>query len=209
MPRTFRALLLDLDGTLVDSRAATEAGWRVWARSHGLGEQADEIARTCHGVPSAQHVAAWAPQLDAAAEAAAVEAAQEATSEPTPAFPGAAELLALLPPDRVAVVTSGRPQLARGRLDAAGLPVPAVLVTAEDVAAGKPDPAPYRLGAARLGVDPAECLVIEDAPPGVAAARAAGCGVVAVAHTHACAELAARCFACLGDALEVVAALVE
>jgi sugar-phosphatase len=196
--RPFAALLLDLDGTLVDSRAPTEDAWRAWAVARGLGAQADEIARTCHGVPSIQHVAGWAPELDAAAESEAIEAAQVASDAPTPAFPGAAELLALRPPGAVAVVTSGTTALAARRLGGAGLRAPDVMVCAGEAARGKPHPDPYLLGARRLGVAPADCLVVEDAPAGIAAGVAAGCQVAAVAHTHEVADLSAA-GACFGD----------
>jgi sugar-phosphatase len=203
----FAALLLDLDGTLVDSRAPTEDAWRAWAVARGLGDRAQEIARSCHGVPSVQHVAAWAPALDAAAESAAIEAAQVDSDAPTPAFPGAAALLALRPAGAVAVVTSGTPALAARRLAGAGLRAPAVMVCAGEAARGKPHPDPYELGARRLGVAPGGCLVVEDAPAGVQAGVAAGCRVAAVAHTHPCEALAAAaaCFDGLPALLAAVA----
>jgi mannitol-1-/sugar-/sorbitol-6-phosphatase len=209
MLRPFRALLLDLDGTLVDSRAPTERAWRDWAFDRGLEASADEVARTCHGVPSVQHVATWAPNLDAEAESAALEAAQVASTEPVTAFPKAPELLGLMPAGRVAVVTSGTPELASGRLAAAGLVAPAVMVRAGDVEHGKPGPDPYLLAAQRLGIPPASCLVVEDAPAGVQSGVAAGCQVVGVAHTHECAELAAAdaCFPDLRVAVQTLRAL--
>jgi sugar-phosphatase len=176
--RPFRALLLDLDGTLVNSRAATEGAWRDWAFAHGL--DGERVAATCHGVPSQAHVAAWAPELDAAAQARAIEAAQVASREPTPAFRGAFEVLRAMPPDRIAIVTSGTPELAHARLRRSGLPQPGVMVCAGDAPRGKPHPDPYLLGAELVGERPAECLVLEDAPAGVAAARAAGCQVEVV-----------------------------
>ena len=178
----FRGLLLDLDGTLVDSRAATEGAWRDWAYRVGLGEQADEIAASCHGVPSVQHVAAWAPHLDATVESAEIEGAQVVSDEPTPAVPGAAELLRILPQARTAIVTSGIPPLAHRRLLAAGLRPPPTMVCAGDVPEGKPNPAPYLLAAARIGVPPQECVVVEDAPAGITAGRAAGAQVLVVEH---------------------------
>ena len=181
-PGPFRGLLLDLDGTLVDSRAATEGAWCDWAQRVGLGEHADEIAETCHGVPSVQHVAHWAPSLDAAEESAAIEAAQVESREPTPAVKGAFELLRILPRTRTAIVTSGTPALARRRLRGAGLEPPPVMVCAGDVPEGKPNPAPYLLGAARIGLAPHECVVVEDAPAGIAAGRAAGAQVLVVEH---------------------------
>jgi mannitol-1-/sugar-/sorbitol-6-phosphatase len=195
-------LLLDLDGTLVDSRAPTEATWRAWAQRHGLDGEA--VARSCHGVPSLQHVAAWAPHLDAAAESAAIEAEQVAADEPVRAFPGAAELLRAS--NAVAIVTSGTPELARRRLRDAGLTAPEVVVCAGDAPRGKPAPDPYLLGAQLLGVAIAACVVVEDAPAGIAAGVAAGARVMAVAHTHPCSELEAaeRCFS---DLYELMRAL--
>jgi sugar-phosphatase len=196
--KPYRALLLDLDGTLIDSRAATERVWRDWAFDHGLQDRADEVARSCHGIPSVQHVATWAPDLDAEAESRSIEAVQAASAEPTPPFAMAAELLALMPANRVAVVTSGTRELATARLASAGLTAPPTTVLAGEAARGKPAPDPYLLGAERLGVPPADCLVVEDAPAGVQAGLAAGCQVLAVAHTHKCSELPGA-HACLPD----------
>ena len=197
-----KALLLDLDGTLVDSHDSTEAVWRAWGDAHGL--DGAQVARTCHGVPSAEHVANWAPDLDAAAEAERIEADQVAAEEPTPAFPGAAELLRAAP--RVAIVTSGSPALVARRLQTSGLAAPAVMVTAGEAARGKPAPDPYLLGAERLGVAIADCVVVEDAPAGVAAGVAAGARTLAVLHTHPRAALAAA-DACFADLPALLAAL--
>ena len=131
-----------------------------------------------------------APWLDAEAEAARVEGWQVETAGRTRAIDGAAELLEAWPHERLAIVTSGSRELARARLAGAGLPAPAVLVSADDVRAGKPDPEGYRRAAALLGVPPERCLAVEDAPAGIAAARAAGARTVALASTHAPAELA-------------------
>jgi mannitol-1-/sugar-/sorbitol-6-phosphatase len=154
-------LLCDLDGVLVDSGAAVERAWRWWAGSR------DAVARLLPGV-------------DAGAESRRVEMRQVEDVEGVVAVPGALELLAEWPPERLAVVTSATVPLAEARLGKAGLPIPAALVTAEQVARGKPDPEPYRLGAERLGAPVAECVVLEDAPAGVAAGRAAGMRVVGV-----------------------------
>jgi sugar-phosphatase len=136
-----------------------------------------------------EHIAAWAPHLDAAEEAAAVEEAQARSAVPAPAFRGARELLGLR--ERVAVVTSATLPLARARLGGAGLGLPSVLVTPEAVERGKPAPDPYLEAARRLGVDPADCLVVEDSPAGVASGRAAGAQVAAVTTTHEAGDLAA------------------
>lgn len=199
MPREPLALLCDLDGTLVDSREEVDDAWRAFAARHGLAV-ADVLAATFAG-PSREVVAMVAPGLDADAEAALVEGWQVEAASRTRAIDGAAELLAAWAPGRLAIVTSCGRALARGRLAGAGLPEPAVLVSADDVTRGKPDPEGYLRAAALLGVAPARCLAIEDAPAGLAAARAAGARTVAVATTHDPAELA--------DADLVVASLAE
>jgi sugar-phosphatase len=181
-----KALLLDLDGTLVDSHAPTEAAWSAWGAAHGL--DGDEVARTCHGVPSVEHVRTYAPGLDAQAEADRIETAQAESDAATPAYEGAADLLRAA--DKVAIVTSATPALAAKRLRNAGLTAPAVMIRAGEVERGKPAPDPYLLAAERLGVDPADCVVVEDAPAGIAAGRAAGARVLAVTHTHARDDLA-------------------
>jgi len=177
-----RVLLTDLDGVLVDSGAEVERVWREWAAEQGL--DPDDVARASHGVPSRQVIARVAPHLPPE-EAERVDGLHAATGGT--ALPGAHELLAAAD----AVVTSCTRPLALARLAAAGLPVPAVMITIEDVERGKPAPDPYLAAAAALNVDPATCLVIEDAPAGIAAARAAGMTVWAVTTTHAPRELAA------------------
>jgi sugar-phosphatase len=179
----FAAILSDLDGVLVDTGDDVERVWREWAAERGL--DPEELARASHGVPSRQVIAKVAPELGPE-EAERVDRLHAAT--PATALPGAAELLAIALP--LAIVTSCTAPLADARLRAAGLPKPAVLVTVDQVARGKPHPDPYLLAASRLGVDPADCLVIEDAPAGIAAGNAAGMTVWAVATTHARAELA-------------------
>jgi sugar-phosphatase len=181
-----RFVLSDLDGVLVDSGAAVERVWREWAAEQRL--DGDAVARASHGVPARGVLARVAPHLDTAAEAERIDRLHAATGGR--ALPGAAELLAGAPPGRLAVVTSCSPPLAAARLRAAGLPDPPVLITSHDSERGKPHPDPYLAGAAALGADPADCLVIEDAPAGIAAGRAAGMTVWAVTTTHRAAELA-------------------
>jgi mannitol-1-/sugar-/sorbitol-6-phosphatase len=179
-----RFVLSDLDGVLVDSGDAVERVWREWAVGHGI--DPDDVARASHGVPSPAVLDRVAPHLHTPAEIDRIEALHAATGGR--ALPGAAELLAR---ERVGVVTSCSPPLAAARLAAAGLPTPRVLITSDATVRGKPHPDPYLAGAAALGADPADCLVIEDAPAGVAAARAAGMTVWAVTTTHTADELAA------------------
>ncbi len=182
------AILFDLDGTLVDSAAVVERNWRVFAARHGL--DADAILAVCHGRRSSETIAEVGPHLDVAAETALLDAAEEADVDGLVAVPGALELLARLRPERWAVVTSGHRALATTRLSAAGLPVPAVLVCGDEVTAGKPDPEGFLRAAAALSADPTRCVVVEDAPAGVAAARAIGAAVVAVTTALDAAELA-------------------
>jgi mannitol-1-/sugar-/sorbitol-6-phosphatase len=180
--RVVRAVLFDLDGVLVDSREATERVWVKWASKNGIG--IEELRAAMHGVRSLEVVRALRPELDAVAEADAIELTQARDVDGLRAIPGVARALGALRADRVAVVTSATRALARARLAAVGLSLPAVVVYAEDVERGKPDPEGYLAAAARLGVEPAEALVVEDAPPGIEAARAAGAATVAVTTTH-------------------------
>jgi mannitol-1-/sugar-/sorbitol-6-phosphatase len=176
-----RYVLSDLDGVLVDSGDAVERVWREWAVERGI--DPDLVARASHGVPSHGVLARVAPHRKTPEEIDRIERLHAATGGR--ALPGAAELLARAH----AVVTSCSPYLARARLASAGLPTPPVLITSDLTARGKPHPDPYLAGAAALGADPADCLVIEDAPAGIAAARAAGMTVWAVTTTHSPAEL--------------------
>jgi mannitol-1-/sugar-/sorbitol-6-phosphatase len=177
-----RFVLSDLDGVLVDSGDAVERVWREWAVEQGI--DPDEVARASHGVPSPGVLERVAPHLLTPEEIDRIERLHAATGGR--ALPGAAELLKL---DRIGVVTSCGPALAAVRLEAAGLPTPDVLITSDLTERGKPHPDPYLAGAAALGADPADCLVIEDAPAGIAAARAAGMTVWAVTTTHSPDEL--------------------
>jgi HAD superfamily hydrolase (TIGR01509 family) len=171
-----RAVLLDMDGTLVDSDASVERAWTTWSAEHGLDPAA--VLAVAHGSPADLTVHRLLPELDEAAVAASAQRQLDLQYDDlvdVVAAPGAPELLAAL--DRTglpwAVVTSADVRLAKVRLGAAGIEPP-VLVTVEDVQRGKPDPEGFRLAAARLGMDPATCLVVEDSEPGLAAGRAAG-----------------------------------
>lgn len=180
-------VLADLDGTLIDSHASIVRAWRWWAARHGV--DPDAIEAIMHGRPSAEIIAEVAPHLDAAAESAVVDAREAEDCGDVIALPGAAELLAGWPADRLAIVTSCTVPLVTARLAATGLAAPDVLVTPERVRAGKPDPEGYLLAADELGADPAECVVLEDAPAGVAAGRAAGMHVVGVLTAHTADQL--------------------
>jgi sugar-phosphatase len=190
-PSSFRcaAVVFDLDGVLVDSNPIAERHWQRWAARHGI--PAERVLALHLGRPAVETIRLVAPHLDAAAEARTSEYAEADDVEGLHAFDGAADLLRALPPDRWAIATSGTRRTATIRLSHVGLPLPPALVTADDVARGKPAPDPYLLAAARLGVDPARCVVVEDAPSGIASARAAGARVVAVASTNPPSALAA------------------
>ena len=181
------AVLCDLDGVLVDSTAVVIRTWSWWAADRGV--DFTHIEAVMHGRPSVEIVELVAPELDAPAEARRIEEREVADTDGLTALPGAVELFEHWPPAELAVVTSGTRPLATARLHAVGLRPPPVLVTADRVRRGKPDPEPYLLAASELGVAPADCVVLEDAPAGVAAGRAAGMHVVAVLTTHERSEL--------------------
>ena len=181
--RAFAAVLLDMDGTLVDSTAAIVRCWTTWAVEHGVsGERL--LAARGHGRPAGDIVADLVPAQDVARALARITELEIADVGGVVQLPGVPELLSELPGDRWAIVTSCSAPLAAARMSAGGLPAPPVLVTVDDVRRGKPDPECFRLGAQRLGVDPADCLVVEDAPAGLAAAWAAGCATLAVRTTQ-------------------------
>lgn len=182
LPFEPRALLCDLDGVLVDSGAAIVDAWTRFASRHGL--DAEQILADSHGRRSVDLIRLVAPHLDAEGEAARVEQDEVASATSVRALPGARELVQRVPAERFGIVTSGSRRLAVARLEASCLPVPDVLVTAEDVEHGKPDPAGYLRAAARLGVEPVHSLVIEDAPAGVDAGLWAGMNVIAVLTTN-------------------------
>jgi mannitol-1-/sugar-/sorbitol-6-phosphatase len=183
------AILFDLDGVLMDSRVAVERAWERWAARHGIDPVA--VLAEAHGRRTIDTIRAIAPLLDVEAEARLLEGAEAVDFDGVTTLPGAAELLRALPSGSWTVVTSGTRALATGRLAHGGLPIPEQLITADDVERGKPDPQPYLAGAAALGVDPANCLVIEDAPAGIEAGKAAGMKVLALATTFDESALAA------------------
>lgn len=182
--KTFDAFLFDMDGTLINSIAATERIWGNWARRHGLDVEA--FMPTMHGRRGIDTITALdLPGVDPLAEALKIERSEIEDVEGVVAIDGATAFLSALPPDRWAIVTSAPIALARRRLETAGIELPKTMVTAEDVKVGKPSPEGYLLAAARLGVDPARCLVFEDVEAGVEAGESAGAGVVVVSATHA------------------------
>jgi sugar-phosphatase len=176
------AVLFDLDGVLVDSTRSVERQWRAWAREQGI--DGDKVMAVAHGVRTIEVIRAVAPQLDAAAEVRKLESREADDRDGVVAMPGAVELVRAIPEGRWCVVTSGTRLLASARLRLFGIPTPKVMITADDVAHGKPHPEPYLKGAELLGVNPEECLVIEDAPAGIQAAHAGGMKVIALASTY-------------------------
>jgi mannitol-1-/sugar-/sorbitol-6-phosphatase len=183
------AVVFDLDGVLVNSAAFVEQQWRRWATARGL--QPEPFLRVCHGRRAVETIRLAAPQLDAEAEVRAFGPEDEGGETPPVPYEGASRLLYALPPGSWAVATSGPRSSATARLRRASLPVPEVLVCAEDVARGKPSPDAYLMAARALNVAPADCLVVEDAPAGIDGARAAGMAVVGVRTTHPSAQLPA------------------
>jgi len=181
------AILFDLDGVLIDSTDSVDRQWRAWAREKGIGEE--KVVSIAHGVRTIDVIRAIAPHLDAEAEVRGLESREADDQVDVAVMPGAAELIGAIPDGRWCVVTSGTRPLASARLRFGGLPVPKILVTADDVLHGKPHPEPYLRGAELLGVKPAECLVIEDAPAGIRSAHAGGMKVIALTSTYPASKL--------------------
>jgi len=176
------AVLFDLDGVLVDSTRSVERQWRAWAREQGI--DGDKVMTVGHGVRAVEVIRAIAPHLDAEAEVKKLESREADDRDGVVVMPGAVELVHAIPEDRWCVVTSGTRLLASARLRLFGIPAPKFMITADDVANGKPHPEPYLKGAELLGVSPEECLVIEDAPAGIQSAHAGGMKVIALASTY-------------------------
>lgn len=182
------AILFDLDGVLVDSTRQVDREWREWASRKGV--DGDAVMAIAHGVRTIEVIRLVAPHLDVEAEAAAIENHEAHDQTGVVVMPGALELIRSIPDGRWGVVTSGSRLLARNRLRYCGLPIPKVLVTSDDVTHGKPDPEPYLKGAKQLGFPPADCLVIEDAPAGIEAARAGGMKVIGMTSTYIASKIA-------------------
>jgi sugar-phosphatase len=187
MPLLASALLFDLDGVLADSTPSVVRAWSAWARRVGI--EPEELLPKVHGRRAIETIRAARPDLDAEAELATLVADETTDNADTDEIPGARALVSGLPSDAWAIVTSGLREVATARLVASGVPIPRVMITAESIDRGKPDPDCYLRGAAALGVEPRDCVVVEDAPIGAAAARAAGMRLIALTTTHSAAQL--------------------
>jgi sugar-phosphatase len=187
-----RGLLFDMDGVLISSTGSVVRCWQRWCKQYDVPNAAQ--FRVPHGTRAVDIVRMLKPQFDEAQVAEGLHAIEELelvdTADLT-VLPGVKALLARLPPERWAVVSSATRRLLIGRLAAAGLPVPARVISGDMVLRGKPDPEPYRRGAELLGFAPGECVVVEDAPSGVGAGVAAGCRVLGVLGTHPAEQLRA------------------
>ncbi len=175
------AVLFDLDGVLIDSTPAVTRVWHRWAVEHGF--DPDTVVHLAHGRPSRITIAELLPNADIKRENREVERREMEDIEGVVLLPGAGQLLNSLPPERWTIATSCTRALAEVRLRAAGLPIPKAMITATDVEIGKPDPEPYLKAAAKLGFAAADCIVVEDAPAGVRAGKAAGARVIAFLTT--------------------------
>ena len=171
----------------MDSTGSVTRQWQMWAEEQNIDPQ--RVVEIAHGVRAIEIVRTLAPHLDAATEVARIEKREASDHQGVAVMPGAANLLKAIPEGRWCVVTSGTRYLATSRLKLANLPTPKVLIAADDVSKGKPDPEPYLMGAKLLGMNPAECLVIEDAPAGIRAAHAGGMKAIGITSTYPASEL--------------------
>lgn len=177
--RPFDALIFDMDGTILTSVGSAERVWGSWALRHGIDPKT--FVPTIHGVRAAETIVRQGlPNVDIAKEVELVTAAEMADMDGVAPVTGAAAFLASLPADRWAIATSASRDLALRRLEAAGLTPPRTFITAEDVEHGKPSPDCFLLAAAQLGFAAGDCVVFEDAPAGIEAAKAAGAAVVVI-----------------------------
>ncbi len=176
-----QALLFDLDGVLIDSTPAVTRVWSRWAVEHNF--DPETVVHLAHGRPSRSTIRELLPDADIAAEDRIVERWEMEDTEGVVFLPGAQRLLENLPRERWTIATSCTRPLAEVRLRAAGLPIPDTMVTSSDVTHGKPDPEPYLKAAAKLGIRPEDCIVVEDAPAGVLAGKASGARVIGLPTT--------------------------
>ena len=200
-------ILFDMDGVLVSSIGSVNRCWKRWAEHYGLPNATS--VQIEHGTRAVDMIAKLIPGLDVAEGLRLIEDMEIEDVSDLRVLPGARALLESLPPERWAIVTSATYRLLLGRLKAAELPVPERIISGDMVERGKPDPEPYRRGAELIQSPPAECIVVEDAPSGVAAGVAAGCRVLGVLGTHSEAELRAAGASWVVHSLEDVSACTE
>jgi mannitol-1-/sugar-/sorbitol-6-phosphatase len=181
------AILFDMDNTVLDSTICNEGIMGRWAEKHGLDR--DLVIQISHGRRTIDSIREAAPHLDAEEEAKEIDAEELVAREGIVAVPGAHRLLSKLKPHQWAIVTSASRALATFRMGCAGLPIPEVLVSGDDVSEGKPDPEGYLRAASRLGVHPERCVVVEDSPAGILAGRRAGMNIVGITTTFAAEKL--------------------
>jgi sugar-phosphatase len=182
-----KGLLFDMDGVLISSIGSVERCWRRWAKIYEI--PGADTYNVPHGMRAIDIVRSLRPDIDANEGLRVIEDMEVEDTADLRVLPGVRKLLEELPPERWAIVTSCTQRLLLGRLAAARLPVPERLISGDMVERGKPDPEPYRRGAALLGFAPEDCVVVEDAPSGVGAGLAAGCRVLGVLGTHSVEEL--------------------
>ncbi|MCX5205802.1 HAD-IA family hydrolase [Streptomyces sp. NBC_00237] len=202
---TITAVLFDVDGVLLDSTTAHRRVWDEWSRLRGL--SAEKVWQLTFGRRPEDTVRDAAPHLNAAAERRVLDQLLSREEDHFPAVEGAAPLLRSLPAGKWAIVTSGDRESVHRRFAAADLPLPDVQVFATDVEQGKPAPDCFLLAASRLAVDPSQCLVVEDAPVGARAGKAAGCTVVGLTTTHPANAISAADF-CVPTLQQVGALLI-
>lgn len=184
---TAKGILFDMDGVLVSSIESVVRSWRRWAKLYDVPNA--ETFEMPHGVRAKDIIKTLLPDVDLQEAVRVIEDIEVEDVADLRVLPGVKTLLAGLPPERWAIVTSSTQRLLLARLGAARLPVPERNISGDMVERGKPDPEPYRRGAELLGFRPADCVVVEDAPSGVGAGKAAGCRVLGVLGTHSAAEL--------------------
>ena len=182
-----RGILFDMDGVLISSIGSVVRCWRRWAERYDV-PNATEL-EVPHGTRAIDIVKMLRPDIDPAEGLRVIEDFEVEDVSDLTVLPGVKALLESLPPERWAIVTSCTRRLMLARLKAAGLPVPKRVISGDDVERGKPDPEPYQRGAELLGFRPEECVVVEDAPSGVGAGKAAGCRVLGVVGTHSAEDL--------------------
>ena len=182
-----QGILFDMDGVLVSSIGSVVRCWRRWAELYDIPNA--EVYEVPHGQRAIDIVKMLRPDIDPEEGLRVIEDMEMEDTADLVVLPGVKALLESLPPERWAIVTSATRRLLLGRLKAAGLPLPERIISGDMVERGKPDPEPYRRGAALLGLRPEECVVVEDAPSGLGAGVAAGCRVLGVLGTHSVEEL--------------------